>query len=137
MFQLVQCFKTFSLSHIQRTLCIFIHPFNFYSFIYTCSQSFVSSHIKCTKIKNYVIYLQPFNDTYITLILQYYVILTCMSRLWPRKEACVFYSMTIAYSFDVEVKHCGFFEVCDSLWVFGCLGFWFGKVINEFCFRTK
>ena len=48
-----------------------------------------------------------------------------------------FYSMTVAYSFDVEVGCGGFCESCDSLWVFGCLGFWFGKVINVFCLRTK
>ena len=60
-----------------------------------------------------------------------------MSKLWPRKGACVFYSVAIAYSFDVEVKRFGFYEGCDLLWVFGCLGFWFGKIINVFCFRTK
>ena len=60
LFLLVQCFKTIfvtslfnvlrllfvlfgsmfqnfsSLSHTQKTLCIFIHPFHFYSFIDTC-----------------------------------------------------------------------------------------------------
>ena len=45
--------------------------------------------------------------------------------------------MTVAYDFDVEVRHCRFCEGCDSLGVFGCLRFWFGKVINVFCFRTK
>ena len=42
-----------------------------------------------------------------------------------------------AYGFDVVVEHCGFCEDCDSLWDFGCLRFWFKKVINVFCFRTK
>ena len=42
----------------------------------------------------------------------------------------------VAYSFDVEVRHCRFCEYYDSLGVFGCLRFWFGKVINVF-FRTK
>ena len=60
-----------------------------------------------------------------------------MSRLQPRKGACVFYLMTVAYGFDVEVRHCRFCEGYDSLEVFGCLRFWFGKVINVFYFRTK
>ena len=33
LFHLVQCFKTFHLSHTQKTLCISIHHFHFYSFI--------------------------------------------------------------------------------------------------------
>ena len=45
--------------------------------------------------------------------------------------------MMAAYGFDVEVGCCEFCEGYDLLWVFGCLGFWFGKVINIFCFRTK
>ena len=44
--------------------------------------------------------------------------------------------MTIAYGFDVEVKHCRFYEGYDSFGVFGCLRFWFGKAINVFYFRT-
>ena len=48
-----------------------------------------------------------------------------------------FYSMTVAYGFDVEVKHYRFCEGYDSLGVFGCLRFWFEKVINVFYFRTK
>ena len=54
-----------------------------------------------------------------------------------KEEGLCFYSMMIAYNFDVEVEHCGFYECCDSLRVFRCLGFWFGKVINVFCFRKK
>ena len=45
--------------------------------------------------------------------------------------------MTIAYDFDVEVRHCRFRESYDLLGVFECLRFWFGKVINVFYFRTK
>ena len=45
--------------------------------------------------------------------------------------------MTVAYDFDVEVRHCRFCEAYDSLGVFRCLRFWFGKVINVFYFRTK
>ena len=43
----------------------------------------------------------------------------------------------VAYGFDVIVRHCGFCEGCDFLWVFGCLRFGFGKVIIVFCFSTK
>ena len=45
--------------------------------------------------------------------------------------------MTVAYSFDVEVRHCRLCQGYDSLGVFRCLRFWFGKVINVFYFRTK
>ena len=45
--------------------------------------------------------------------------------------------MTVAYGFDVEVRHYRFCEGYDLLGVFGCLRFWFGKVINVFYFRTK
>ena len=58
--------------------------------------------------------------------------LTRISKLWPMKGACVFYLVTVAYDFDVEVRHCRFCEGYDSLRVFGCSRFWFGKVINVF-----
>ena len=45
--------------------------------------------------------------------------------------------MTVAYSFDVEVRHCKFCECYNSLGVIGCLRFWLGKFINVFYFRTK
>ena len=45
--------------------------------------------------------------------------------------------MTLVYGFDIEVGRCEFCEGYDSLGVFGCLRFWFGKVINIFCFRTN
>ena len=45
--------------------------------------------------------------------------------------------MTVAYGFDVKVRHCRFCEGYDSLGVFECLRFWFRKVINEFYFRTN
>ena len=35
-----------------------------------------------------------------------------------------------AYGFNVEVKHYKFCEDYDSLGVFGCSRFWFGKVID-------
>ena len=142
-FKAIICFIWFNISRLfisltHKTLCISIHPFHFCSFIYTCPHPFMSSHIKYTQTKNDVIYLQHFNNTYITPTLSYHLILTCrLSKLWPRKGACVFYSVTIAYSFDVEVERFGFYKGCDLLWVFGCLGFWFGKIINVFYFRTK
>ena len=52
-----------SLSHTQKTICISIHHFHFYSFIYTCPYPFMPSHLKYFPTKNDVIYLQPFNDT--------------------------------------------------------------------------
>ena len=64
-----------------------------------------------------------FNDTYITPTLQYYLILTRISRLWPWKWACISYSVTVAYNFGVTVGHCGYCEGHDLLCVFGCLGF--------------
>ena len=60
-----------------------------------------------------------------------------MSRLWSRKGAGIFCSVTVAYGFYVEIGHYGFCEGFDSLWIFGCLRFWFGKVINIFWFWTK
>ena len=95
--------------------------------------------------KNDVIYIQPFNYTYIIPTFWYHLILTCMSKLWPRKGACIFYLVMVAYGFDIEVGCCRFCKGCDALWVFGCLRFWFGKVINVwslliflllFCVRT-
>ena len=81
LFHLVQCFKTFHFSHTQKTLCISIHHFYFYSFIYTCPQPFISSYLKYTQKKMISIQFQPFNDTYITPTLQYHLIVTRMSRL--------------------------------------------------------
>ena len=40
----------------KKTLYISIHPFHFYSFIYTCPQPFMPSHLKYTD-KSDVIYL--------------------------------------------------------------------------------
>ena len=45
--------------------------------------------------------------------------------------------MIVNYGFDVEVRHYRFCESYDSLGIFGCLRFWFGKVINVFYFRIK
>ena len=45
--------------------------------------------------------------------------------------------MTVAYGFEVIVRHCGFCEGSDHLGVFGCVRFWFGKVITLFSFCAK
>ena len=45
-----------------------------------------------------------------------------------------FYSVMVAYGFDVKVRHCGFCKDYDSLGVFWYLRFCFGKVINVFFF---
>ena len=60
--------------------------------------------------KNDVIYLHPFKVMYITLALWYHLILTHVSRLCPRKGDCNFYSVMVAYGFDVEIGCC---EDCD------------------------
>ena len=60
-----------------------------------------------------------------------------MSGLWPRTWACIFYSVTVAYNFDVTVSYCGFCEGHDSLWVFRCLRFYFGKVITLFVLELR
>ena len=136
MFPLVQCFKTFfSLLHKKKLFAFLFTLFtNFYSFIYTCLQPFMTSHLKYTQTKKNITYLQPFNDTYITPTLLYHFILTYMSRLWPKKGICIFYLVMKAYGFDIDVRYCEFCKCCDWLWVFGCVGFWCGKVVNIFCF---
>ena len=58
-FFFTQCFKTticfiwlnvsrLFLPYTQKSLCIYIHPFHFYSFIYTCLKPFMPSHLKYT-----------------------------------------------------------------------------------------
>ena len=54
-----------------------------------------------------------------------------------KEGGLLFYLVIVAYSFDVDVKHCRFCEGYDSLGVFGCLRFWFGKVINIFFLELK
>ena len=43
----------------------------------------------------------------------------------------------VVCGFNVEVKHCRVCQDYDSLGVFGCLRFWFGKVNKCIFFRTK
>jgi len=50
----------------------------------------MSSHVNYTPTKNYVIYLQSFNNTYLALTLLLHLMLTHMSWLQSR-EACILY----------------------------------------------
>ena len=149
LFPLVQCFKiTFcffwfnvsrlfiSLSHTQNSFH-FHSPFSLYSFIYTCPQPFMPPHLKWSHTKNNITYLQPINNTYITPALSNHLILTCISRMWSKKGASIFYSVMELMFFYVKVIRCGFCKGCDQLWIFRYLRFWCEKVINVLCFRTK
>ena len=81
--------------------------------------------------KNYVIYLQSFDDTYLTLKLMFHLILTCMSWLQLRKGGLHFIlSDNGNYDFDVKVGHCGFVGFLNDENDYGCLG-------CLFCFRIK
>ena len=140
MFNLVQCFKISHLSHTQKTLCISINHFTFtilYTHAYSSSCNSISNTLRKEKKKKQSQLPSTFQWHLHNSTLWYHLILTRMSRLWPTKGTCIFYSMTLAYSFDVKVRRCGFCEGSNSLWVFTCLGFWFGKVINVFCFRIR
>ena len=91
----------------------------------------MSSHVKYTQTKNDVIYLQSFDDTYLTLTLLSHLILTHMSWLQLRKGGLHFIlNNNDNYDFDVKVRLCGF--VCFVIDVVdcGCLGY-------VFCFKIK
>ena len=103
LFHLVQCFKTFPLSHTHKTLCISIHHFHFYSFTYTWPQPLMSSHLKYTQTKNDIIYLQPlvvmdtkwsvYNSNCINLLSwPYYIkkITLFIPKCWSFKENSTF-----------------------------------------------
>ena len=96
-----------SLTQTHKTLCTLIHHFHllhFYPFIYIYLYPFMSSHVKYTYNKNDVIYLQFFNNTYLTLTLLFHLILTNMSLLQRRKGGLHFIlSDNGNYDFDVKV----------------------------------
>ena len=114
MFHLVQCFKIISpstffskkkrlfLPHIYTkffafqftifTSCIFTLLY-IYIYIYISTYS-LSCHLISQQIKNDFIYLQSFDDTYLAFSFLSHLILTCMSWLQPRKEACILYWVT-------------------------------------------
>ena len=90
-------------------------------------------HVKYTQIKNDIIYLQYFDDTYLALTLLFHIILTCMNWLQPRKGGLhLILSDNSNYDFDVKVKSCGFVGFVNDVDVIdrGCL-----KCV--FCFRIK
>ena len=102
-----------------------------YIYIYTYTQPFMSSHIKHTQTKNDVIYLQSFDDTYLTLTLLFHLILTRISWLKPRKGSLHFLlSGNNNYNFYVKVGRCGFVDFVNDVIDCECL-----ECI--FCFRIK
>ena len=113
---------------------ILIHHFyllHFYHFIYTNTLPFMPSHVKYTQIKNNVIYLQFFNDTYLVLTLLFHLILTHKSWLKPRKGSLHFIlSGNNNYDFYVNAGRCGFVDFVNDVIDCGCLA-------CVFCFRIK
>ena len=120
MFHLVQCFKTFSLYHTQKTFCIFIHTSLLLLYIHM-----LTAFNAC---------LQPSSGTYITPTLQYYLYLAHISRLWPRNGACIFYSVMVAYVLMLKLDVVDFVNVVIR---FESLRFWFEKVIDVFLKKLK
>ena len=91
----------------------------------------MSFHVKYTQTKNDVIYLQFFNDTYLVLILLFYLILTCMNWLQPRKRGMHFIlSDNGNYDLDIKIGHYGFMDFIIDVIDFGCLEY-------IICFRIK
>ena len=126
-----------SLSHIKNSL----HLYPPFSLLLLYIHMPTTLHVISSQIhsyKNKVIYLYSFKDTYIISILWYHLIQTCVSRLWPRKGDCIFFiQMKEAYRLMLKSDVVDFVKVVICFWVFGCLRFWFEKVINVFCFRNK
>ena len=123
-----------SISHTHKNS---LHFHSSFSLLLLYIHMSIAFHIILSQIHLEKNEASTFQWHHITPTLQYHLIVTRISGLWLRKGACVFYSMTIAYGFDVELIHCRFCEGYDLLGVFGCLRFWIGKVINVFYFRTK
>ena len=91
----------------------------------------MSSHVKYTQIKNDVIYLQSFDDIYLTLTLLFYLILTHISWLQLRKGGLYFIlSDNSNYNFDVKVERCEFVGFVNDVIDYECLR-------CVFCFRIK
>ena len=122
----IQCFKTiicfiwfniskFFISHTYKKLFAFSFTLltsnQLYAHAHSPSFHSISNTLK-PKMMSFTFNLQwHLHNINIAISL----ILTHMSRLWPRKRACVFYSMTVIYNFDVEVRYCGFYEGYSSL----------------------
>ena len=91
----------------------------------------MQSHVKYTQIKNNVIYLQFFGDTYLALTLLFHLILTRLSWLQLRKEGLhLLLSDNGDYDFDIKVGRCEFMGFVNDVIDCGCL--WY-----VFCFRIK
>ena len=91
----------------------------------------MSSHVKYKQTKNDVIYLQYFDDTYLTLTLLFHLILTHMTWLQPRKGGLHFIlSDNSNYDFDIKVERCEFVSFVNDMIDYKCLG-------CVFCFRIK
>ena len=114
-----------SFIHTHKLLYTLIHHFqimHFYFFICTYLYPFMSSHVKYTWTKNDVIYLQTFDNIYLTLTLLFHLILTRMSWLQPRKGGLYFtLSDNNEYNFDVKVRHYGFVSFVNDVINYGCL----------------
>ena len=114
-------------------LSIFIHHFHFYSLIYTFHT--IPSQIRLDKKWCHLLSTFQWHLRNSDIVVPY------NSKLYEQamtKEGslCFLFSDGSLW-FHVEVRHFGFCEGCNSFWVFRCLGIWFRKVINVFCFRTK
>ena len=82
----------------------------------------MQSHVKYTQIKNNVIYLQFFGDTYLTLTLLFHLILTRLSWLQLRKEGLhLLLSDNGDYDFDIKVGRCEFMGFVNDVIDCGCL----------------
>ena len=100
-------------------------------FIYTYPQP-SCHHMSNTQTKNNVIYLQSFNDKYLTLTLLSRLILTHMSWLQPRKGGLHFVlNNNDNYNFDVQVRRCGFMSFVNDVIDYGCLRYVFYFKIKE------
>ena len=90
------------------------------------------SHVKYIQTKNDVIYLQSFNDTYLSLTLLFHLILTRISWLQLRKDGLHFILNDNGnYYFDVKVGRCGFVGFINGVINCECLGYVFVFRIKE------
>ena len=92
----------------------------------------MSSHVKYTYNKNDVIYLQFFNNTYLTLTLLFHLILTNMSLL-QRRKGCLHFILSDNgnYDFDVKLGSCELMGFVKDVIDCGCLRFIYFFRIKE------
>ena len=84
------------LFHMHKTHYIFIYHFHllyFYLFSYIHLPTTLHAILLKTyfQTKSNIICLQLFKDTYLTLTLSYFLILTQMNLLWPKKGGLAFF----------------------------------------------